>query len=161
MVFILGSIQVIARNEDGGWMQLLVFVVMAVIWAIGGILKAKKNKESMDQERQLSGKRPRPQPQRAAVDANKITQLSVLMQKPGRLIQNQKQAKLFDVVEQDQEVAESVRELSLKSKPLKTTFKRAQTEQIVEDLVKLEGPDDLRSAILHYEILGKPLSLRQ
>ena len=35
-----------------------------------------------------------------------------------------------------------------------------EQESIVESLLDYEDPDELRRAILHYEILGKPLSLR-
>jgi len=57
----------------------------------------------------------------------------------------------------------------LTSKPIKKLEERrlglpARKEQAppaVERLLDFEEPDELRRAILHYEILGKPLSLRQ
>ena len=42
----------LARGNDGddsGWMQLLILVIMAVFWALGGILKAKAGREQTDQ----------------------------------------------------------------------------------------------------------------
>jgi len=51
------------------------------------------------------------------------------------------------------------------SKPLedKDTAIRAKTPQakyLAEALLDYADPDEIRRAILHYEILGKPLSLR-
>ena len=41
-----------------------------------------------------------------------------------------------------------------------TDTKQLDTSGIAESLIDLGNPDELRRAILHYEILGKPISLR-
>ena len=42
----LAQLILAARNNDdgGGWVQLLVFLVMAIFWIVGGIKKARANK---------------------------------------------------------------------------------------------------------------------
>ncbi len=90
MVFVLGQIYFIAQKEDGGWMQLLVFVVMAVIWVIGGILNAKKNKEEQQQEQPGPATRQparpkrllvRPEPGTFKINVEKATRPSAFIQK--------------------------------------------------------------------------------
>jgi len=158
MVFLSGQIYVIAQDEDGGWVQLLVFVVMAVIWALGGILKAKRLKdEQREEEPQRQPARPkrailRPEHRAVGIGEEKTTLRSAFLQNIFPDIEKQRPAKIIKPVETP---------VVIKRKPLKTTLKRAEKEHIVEDILKLDNPDDLRRAILHYEILGKPLALRQ
>lgn len=49
---------------------------------------------------------------------------------------------------------------NLKDKRISTPSEIPQTKQLVEILSDYSDPDELKRAILHYEILGKPLSLR-
>ena len=51
-----------ARNSDGedtGWSQLLVFIVLAVFWSIGGIMKARaektKQQKGLDRDKHTMG----------------------------------------------------------------------------------------------------------
>ena len=37
-------------DDNTGWMQILVFVVMAVVWVVGGILKARANRVGKQEE---------------------------------------------------------------------------------------------------------------
>jgi len=46
------------------------------------------------------------------------------------------------------------------AQPLIRETASAQADDLPDILPELSGPDDLRTAILYYEILGKPLSLR-
>jgi hypothetical protein len=48
----------------------------------------------------------------------------------------------------------------LEEKPTGITAEISQPEHLPEPLLNYEDPEKLRRAILHYEILGKPLSLR-
>ena len=54
-VFSAQLILAASRNDDenSGWIQLLVFVVMAVLWAVGGIIKAKSKKQNPEDDEQL------------------------------------------------------------------------------------------------------------
>ena len=49
----------------------------------------------------------------------------------------------------------------LEAKQLGIPARKDQAPPAVKRLLDFEEPDELRKAILHYEILGKPLSLRQ
>lgn len=49
---------------------------------------------------------------------------------------------------------------NLKDKGISTQSEIPQTKQLVEILSDYSDPEELRRAILHYEILGKPLALR-
>ncbi|NIP24511.1 MAG: hypothetical protein GWN67_22635 [Phycisphaerae bacterium] len=49
----------------------------------------------------------------------------------------------------------------LKDKRISTLSETPQTKQLVEILSDYSDPEELRRAILHYEILGKPLALRE
>lgn len=46
------------------------------------------------------------------------------------------------------------------AQPLARETVPAEADDLTDILPELSGPDDLRTAILYYEILGKPLSLR-
>jgi hypothetical protein len=49
---------------------------------------------------------------------------------------------------------------NLKDKGISTPSEIPQTKQLVEILADYSDPEELRRAILHYEILGRPLALR-
>src|SRR4030042_4941694 len=53
---------IVAQNQDlEGWMNILIVVVLAVFWAIGGIVKAKAEQARMQKKKQpLSKAPPRP-----------------------------------------------------------------------------------------------------
>jgi len=55
-------------------------------------------------------------------------------------------------------VPETVKKLE--EKPTGITAETPQPKHLPELLLDYEDPEKLRRAILHYEILGKPLSLR-
>jgi hypothetical protein len=46
------------------------------------------------------------------------------------------------------------------AQPLAREAAPAEGDDLTDILPELSGPDDLRTAIIYYEILGKPLSLR-
>jgi len=152
-----------ARNEDiEGWMNILIVVVLAVFWAIGGILKARTKKPEQEQE-QLADK-----PTRRQVAMPQVEQLRRKIRRPRPVIQITTPKKPMPVLtsevleeprlpELKPEVQPAVEELpQLISKPVE----RPEPELAIESLLDYADPDELRRAILHYEILGKPLSLR-
>jgi hypothetical protein len=188
------------RNDDAeGWMNILFVIVLAVFWAIGGIIKAKAKKDE-----QLPGKPVRKPPVHSR-EARE--QMLSQLQRPAGSTQSQRQQprpapqkprlKFADLqaavrkfaVEAEQafqtNTKESVPELepALKepqikaetvelTKPIGKTVKGQQDKHASEPTQTLESeylselltdyadPEELRRAILHYEILGKPLSLR-
>ena len=202
------------NNDTEGWMQILVFIALAVFWAVGGILKARANKsESGDK-----GILPRKPTRRPPVHSREAReQMLKKLERPAESAHGQRQqarpaarkprmkfADLQAAVRKFAAEAEKAFEVEIKKpvqkakppsppvsqikaqkptlvepvttalvEPVTTTFKGLQDKQetepplIPESLVYLSelltdyaDPHELRRAILHYEILGKPLSMR-
>ena len=155
-----------ANNRDAGeWLRILVFVVVGVFWAIGSILKAKANKAGQqDKQEQDQGDQPlqralrariQQQRQRVIADMPKpaIEKYAVESQKPqtgrpGKSHEPEDMVKLSKPLKW------------LKSKPIDIRLKKTEPQIADEPFFDLDNPEQLRRAILHYEILGKPLSLR-
>jgi hypothetical protein len=154
-----------ARGDDvEGWINTLVVVLLVVFWAVGGILKARAKKTEAEDEEEGYGKKPfkpgarpatakpmykaqraqvrRPQPQRIRADM-KIEPRRAKPSITGRKVQEPKAAAAKMAVAEPEKPVSALEEL------------------IIEPLLSAEEPDELRKAILHYEILGKPLSLRE
>jgi hypothetical protein len=192
------------RNDDTeGWMNILFVVVLAVFWAIGGIVKAKSRKPKT-QDGQLPGK-----PVRKPMAYSNQAREQMLRQLPGpvgsaqgqrqqpRPVAKKPRMKFADLqaavrkfaVEAEQAFqAQSGKKMpELKpvltepqnppktvefTEPIDKTVKSLQdtlvseSEQIPEAdylselILDYTDPEQLRRAILHYEILGRPLSLR-
>lgn len=197
MNILLTQLILAGRGEDTeGWMSILVVVVLAVFWAISGIVKAtaKKPQDGQPQQpsrkpvrgvsppttaRDASSARPpgpaqaRPQPRSGTATAGEP------QRRPGRLVAELQKALRSDSMGAPPkpalplptpQVGPILQELpDLSTKPLKE-LERVRlavpkgTPQEEEYLPELEfdyaDPDELSRAILHYEILGRPLSLR-
>jgi hypothetical protein len=171
MMPVLGS-----NGEDNGWMQILVFVGLAVFYGLSSILKAKANKvkesdfpeeESEEkpvdenlqkkQERrfeQLSGHEQYLRKVKTAESWAGIKRKIAQFVPEMPVIQPQKP----DVQIEPDKLTEDV------SKPLKGFKARVpKSEELKKQpaaLLDLAGSDDLVRAILYLEILGKPLALR-
>jgi hypothetical protein len=76
MNYLLTQLILAARknNEDNGWMQILVFVILAVFYALGSILKVKANKAASKGKEQKSGK-PVRKPPELTIDLQRLRQL--------------------------------------------------------------------------------------
>lgn len=186
------------RDDDGGWIQLLVLVVFAAIYALRGLLKAKGAGANDSSEAKRTAKptytpragrgatsrtvprqsRPRPgagpppaqpRPQRKA-QARRILRP---VQAPPPLPETKKETPLVsnvqlpdlaaitssfgqgDLVEPAAATAgprvEAPRAMALES---------GEDDYLADILADYADPEQLRAAILHYEILGKPISLR-
>jgi len=128
-----------ARNdEEGGWMQLLVFLVMAVLWALSGIKKAKANKikDSDFAEEQLpedTGPSAGPYPHPKAISQPLLKKTS---RSTSKIDYSAKPHKL--------------------DLPNKTTALKPPEAEFTPQL-NFEGAETLKKAILYYEVLGKPL----
>jgi len=157
----LGGQVLAARSDDAeGWMNTLVVVLLVVFWAIGGILKARAKKtkatEAEDEEEphEIS---------KAAISRGKARGEQVLRPEPRRIRAGVKkieprQAKPSVTVRKTQGPEAAVAKITSEwaEKPVS-----APEEPAIEPLLSAEEPDELKKAILHYEILGKPLSLRE
>ncbi len=197
---LLTQIILAARNRDSegiGWMRILIFVVMGVLWALGGIAKARANKADQQDNDQPSRKpgfkpppkapktsyqkvqsplisrpaheHPRPQirpPHREVMRpqpaARKFTTKKEQVNRP-QASEASELSPLSPQLQPDLEkfpefTSESVKKLG--DKRIAIAAETTQAKYLAEILSDYADPDNLRRAILHYEILGKPLSLR-
>ncbi len=169
MNYCLAQIVLAARGDDAeGWINTLVIVLLVVFWAIGGILKARAKKtkieDEIEDEEDEYGEEPlkltahpstakprgvavwRPQPQRIRAGAKTLAEeVEPRPAKPTVTVRKAREPKTA--------VAKVTSEWA--KKPVS-----APEEPTIEPLLSAEEPDELKKAILHYEILGKPLSLR-
>ena len=154
------------NSDDGGWMQLLILVVMAVVYGLATIIRAKSSKTELEADKQLeealreeTGQKPRP----IQRPVKRIEQ-----RQPGRPVSRPKpvmekpiQAELgADVIrESERIVAESLPSITQELlHPLKLT--QLEKTPPPGHTIGLDDPESLRRAIVHREILGKPLGLR-
>jgi hypothetical protein len=183
MNYILAQLVLAARksDEDTGWMQILVVVILAIFYAVGSIVKARANKAAPKGKKQIRRKRPE-----SAIDLRMLKQLFGLPEgaesssqpspeasKP--LVRAKRPAVARQVVRpsafsetsplgwQVQPKLEELPELTpdvLLRKSEAAGAEIPQTKYLSEILSDYENPESLRRAILHYEILGKPVSQR-
>jgi hypothetical protein len=205
---------VLARGSDlEGWMDILVLVVIAVVYGLGALFKAK-SKKTEENTRPQQLQKPQSQPSKggrglfeqffmevkqAANEAKKgvemrpsnqkvppktphsqavvqkysttIRQESPIQSKiPTAKLQSSKptgkvqsdfeKSVIFDKgVQALPEISTNVDGLRAKKKKV-TPANISQTMHLSEVLADYEDPEELKKAILHYEILGRPLALR-
>jgi len=182
------SLYIVAAGNKGfeDWTQILVFVAMIVVYSLSGILKAKmKKKEPVTGEQKPdrprpSGPVPRPQYQQGAQSQrikifrpqSSVQKAAVKAEKFGHI----STTKLYTepnvsvpVSQADQEILESPKYDSVLTNlpefthisPVVPAVTDRTITYFAEDFLDLKDSEALRRAILHYEILGKPLSLRE
>lgn len=192
-----------ARNYDvEGWMDILVLVIIAVVYGIGSIIKAKRQKlegqpegklprkpvrrppaQSRGVQEQLQKRTARPvrpaQPQqyRSVVQQPRVKPAVTRTAAGVSTSQAEKNALLEEILptlepgltppkpqihpdlqQLPEFTSKAVEELEGKRVPIPSTM--SQMGYLSELLLDYADPEELRRAILHYEILGKPLSLR-
>jgi hypothetical protein len=204
MTYLLARIVIAARNEDvESWTNILVVVVLAVLWALGGIIKARaKNAQGRDKGRAPGRPVARPPAQSKALRQQSLkeathygaavryhpagprtgqarTKLAEWRAAARKFAAEAEQAFRAETAEPAMRAARSVLkaerppEISQLSEPaampldapVDETIAAAakqtpQSDYLRRLLADYSDPDDLRRAILHYEILGKPLGLR-
>lgn len=197
------------RFDDEGWMNILFVIVMAVLWIVGGIVKAMKTKadnqqgtgrtpvrKPPDQSRGVRQQTPPQRAQRPAGPPRPAEQTPNVPKRPSTLAEIREAARRFAAEAEKAFKKEEAPKPKVKPTP-PMQYKRSsshkkpqiQTETkpeikpagapIIQQPVKediftqtpgsqqlsgllsdYEDPEKLRKAILHYEILGPPLSLR-
>jgi hypothetical protein len=176
MLMYLAQMMLAKRNdEDGGWVQLLIFIIVAIFYSMGGLLKAKGKK---NQEAQQKPAKPGLQPQRQQ-KVSRLMQLRDEAIAAQRRIREAKQAQKARIPEEtdillsqktSQELeeklfgADSASKVPPKSIDLDTLQYKpnddTEDQLLHEQLVDFSEPDNLRKAIIYSEILGKPIALR-
>jgi len=183
----LAQVIVAARNRDTeGWVQMLVFVVLAVVYALGSILKAKSSKAEQEKDEELTPNGPRkpsgglrrlqeeflrgvrgpeepaPQPQRQPIQ-RKVRRPEPTVERPWEM------QEFADLSVQGPQLESGIEELpeytsktlkKLKAERLGFAAKAPKVKDVSEPVLDYADRDELTRAILHYEILGRPLSMR-
>jgi len=128
-------------DDENPWVQILVFILFAVIYAIGGIIKARSAKQQQ-KKAEMPPPRPRPRPQAPPVagapQAVRPRIPRTAVSQPAPTITTRPEARIPT-----------------------PSVAATEPEKPVRAFPELQEPDALRRAILYYEILGKPVSLRQ
>jgi hypothetical protein len=152
--------------EDNGWVQLLVFVVVAVIYALGSIAKMRKVKTGEGEEpagglphtpgtgykaaiRFVSATRTADKSDRRP----KVASVEVAQVQPAPISSPPPAGQVMELA------TRTGSELEIKGVPIPSEVPvPAYLAGILSDYA---DPEKVRKVILHYEILGKPLSLRE
>jgi hypothetical protein len=165
-----------SNERDTGWMQILVFVILSVFYAVGSIVKARANKTAPKGEKQIPRKPARKSPE-STIDLQMLKQFFGLPEEAESSSQPSPEASEPFVRAKRPAVARQVAGPQVQPKlekvtagvavPLVTAERAVagaeipQSKYLSEILSDYEDTEKLRRAILHYEILGKPLSLRE
>ena len=199
---LLAQIIFAAQSRDAeGWMNILFVVVLAVVWVIGGIVKARASKAKEGDEGRLPGRPARKppesgrgvqqfqkEPRRPTVAASgrqqlaevqkprtKVTQPQPVSQKVAAkkkapvqfaAVERLEGPKLGEVISELQPEFQELPEFTskavkaLEDKRIRAPAEIPEAKYLSEILLDYAEPEELKTAILHYEILGRPLSLR-
>lgn len=177
------------RNFDvEGWTDILVIIVLVVFWAVGSIVKARARAKAKSDGLRAPDRRDQPRRRATPVpsDGSRGRQIQhhPRIRPPRRkvvrpahaavrlqIIKPPQQAELTSLTPPQTGIKEGLESVG---KPLKKledklpglSAKTAQTVPAAElaepepAVLDFGDPDELKRAVLHYEILGKPISLR-
>jgi hypothetical protein len=165
--------------QDNGWVQLLVFVIVAVIYALGNIVTAKKGKAGEEAQEPAKGgfgqagfqpvAKGRPgkrQITEAGLPHRPRTGQQVVIRPVSDRQPKVASVEVAEVQPAPISGGKQIIELAAKTVSVENTgipilTEVAKSERLVEILSDYADPEKVRKVILHYEILGKPLSLRE
>ena len=201
---LLAQIILAAKNDDiEGWMNILFVVIIAVFWALGGILKAKTKNVKKDADETQSDRPLRKHEQfpigekkdlskhnfrthsvgpetnrqyRRQIErlrrkvSPRLASLGIGTEKKPMAIHSEKTPVKPRTSKRMPEIHVPVEKHSkLESEPVgelkdKNTTVRQEMSEVpvtLDSLLDYTNSDELKKAILHYEILGKPMSMRE
>ena len=175
-------------NGVGEWMDILVIVIIAAVYGLGAIIKTARKKSQEQGEQELGRKparkpatggrgvleqffnelrslaeptqdresRPTAQPARPKIARSQTAfrKYAAEAKQAGRVQPGTVQPDFEELPESTTKTAEG---LVGKRKGIAEV---PESKYLSEVLADFTDPEDLRMAILHYEILGRPLSLR-
>ena len=220
MNVLLAQFILLARGKDvEGWMDILVIVLVAAVYGLGTILKAKKGKKVQEQTEEQQKRKPQRKPeggrgvleqfvreiQRAVEPTQERESRPAVRPAPKQVARPQPAPVVRKYAAEAKQVSRPKRitppakpkrpglELSIPAPQVRPDFEELpelqtgiealpeftskaieglvgtredmaaevpESKYLSEVLLGYADPDELRMAILHYEILGRPLSLR-
>ncbi len=183
---LLAQLILAARGNDfEGWMDILILVIIAAVYGLGAIIKTKRKKPQEQVSRKPGHKpatggrglleqffnelrnlaepaqdresRPIGQParQKIAHPQPAVRKYAAEAKQAGRVQPGTVQPDFEELPESTTKTTKG-----LVSKRRKAMAEVPEPKYLSEVLADFTDPEDLRMAILHYEILGRPLSLR-
>ena len=165
----------------GEWANILIVIVMALFWVVGGLAKSLTRNKGQRQGGKPPSKRPSPpaQGQRRQTWLQQVARKAEELQKAAaqrmQEIERQAQGKPGPGSKRPQTPARSVPAGARAARTEAPSHGPKSPPPVTEPVpfydakpkpvsamaqVDLSDPDALRTAILHYEILGKPLAMR-
>lgn len=150
-------------DEDAGWMQLLVFVIMAVFWALGSIIKAKKSKKTEFEEEEEQPEEAFTGHKQQMSRQAKFQQKKAAQPGPAAKSDFAKVEKIplsVSLKDYKQSLTKSLTETEKKTERPDISSERPQPPAGIDFAPNLEDPENLKRAVVYYEVLGKPLALR-
>ena len=215
---LLAQFILVARGSDEGWMNILILVIVAAVYGLATILKAKKGKKAQEQSEEQQGRKPQRKPeggrglleqfvreiQRAVEPTEERESRPAAQPAPKKIDRPQPASTVRKYAAEAKQVgrpkprippAKAKRpglELSMPALQVQPNFEELpelqtgietlpefttkaversvgkrkgmaevpESKYLSEVLLDYADPDELRMAILHYEILGRPLALR-
>lgn len=172
-------------DDSDGWMNILLVLVLAVFWIVSGIIKATSQKPQDSQKKQPpmrkpvrkvpppttargpSGRptktvqarpQPRPRPATPAIEAGKVLRSKTVQAR--RKLESPPSKPQVGPILQDLPEFASKPLIELDHMRLGVPDQTTEAEDLPELVLDFADPDELIKAILHYEILGPPVSLR-
>ena len=199
MLYFLAQLTLAVQGDDvEKWANILLVVVLAALWAVAGLLKARKIQPKDEQEQTTAGRQQKPSPLAKSLRKELFGQRSYLRPSapaPSAQYRRRPRQELSAAIRvragtgerqfvQRPSVAPlaepklppliSGLEAALQpvpepvSRPIEglgqygpPAAEKPEPEFSLAFLLAYDDPEQLRRAILHYEILGKPLSLRR
>lgn len=145
-----------SRNESESWLNILFIVILVVFWILGGILKARSKKTGKsDEDEQATGKT-----KYSRSSADKVTtqdkqlRSRIKVSRPKTVSQP---VTLFKAEYENKPVIVSEKNIS---EPHEQAL-QSQSMSSIGSLLDYSDTDELKRAIILYEIIGKPLSIRE
>ncbi len=173
-------------EDEPAWLQLLIFIIIAVMYALGGILKkANDNKIKLEddeeiekaiaQKKQDLQRKFTAQKQKIIEQKEKIKAAGKAYQRPQRIQQPKKSPKVESqkapskypkvyVEQQEPVLAQLIEQADESAKMIEPTSPLIDQKDInAEKPIGIqinESPFDLKTAVMYFEIFGKPVSMR-
>ena len=161
MNYSLAKIIFAARNGDKGWINVLFIVALGIFYVVGSLLKARSSKLTEQEEEHLAQKphedTSRLQLQRQFVKPAGPAPGTRPRQQHRKMARPQPKPGLEELPEFTGKPTKKPKDKHL---GIPTPAEIPAARYLSELLSDYADPGDLKRAILHYEILGKPLSLR-
>jgi hypothetical protein len=150
----------VAAGNNDGWKNNLFFIALAAFWIIGAIVKAIGRKSGKEQATpQQSQEKPFEPALSFLSKTIAYSQKMMNIQSPPATSVVHEKAQLME-----QAAMPSQAFLSEEKEPIAQEMPFKEKKKIIDisskALIKFDSASEIRRAIVYYEILGKPISLR-